>query len=259
MINTWFIRGDTHGDFRWLQQHMFKALEPAETAFIILGDCGINTGKEPRDSDVKRTIAQTGFNIYCVRGNHEIRPSDVPGIKLEWDPYVQGNVYVESAYPTIKYFQDYGIYYIKTDKREYRTLILSGAYSVDKYWRLKNKYFWYAREQLSKEEMADVERLLKETSSDFDFVLAHTCPMSMRPIDKFLPMVDQSTVDNTMEEWLEKIQHSINFRVFCSGHYHSDRFVDAHHFLYFNTIDLLDDVYNWSNTMGDNIKNVDRY
>ena len=45
MINTWFIRGDTHGDFSWLQQHMFKALEPAETAFIILGDCGINTGK----------------------------------------------------------------------------------------------------------------------------------------------------------------------------------------------------------------------
>ena len=83
--------------------------------------------------------------------------------------------------------------------------------------------------------------------------------MSMRPIDKFLPMVDQSTVDNTMEEWLEKIQHSINFRVFCSGHYHSDRFVDAHHFLYFNTIDLLDDVYNWSNTMSDNIKNIDRY
>ena len=172
---------------------------------------------------------------------------------------MQGNVYVEPQYPTIKYFQDYGIYYIKTEKREYRTLIISGGYSIDKYWRLKNKYFWYPREQLSGEEMADVERLLKETSPDFDLVFAHTCPMSMRPTDRFLPIVDQSTVDNTMEEWLEKIQHTINFQVFCSGHYHVDRFSDAHHFLYFNAIDLLDDAYDWSKSMGDNIKNVDRY
>ena len=81
MINAWLIRGDTHGDFSWLRQHMFEALDPADTAFIILGDCGINIGKEPHDSDAKRAITRTGFNIYCVRGNHEIRPSDVKDIK----------------------------------------------------------------------------------------------------------------------------------------------------------------------------------
>ena len=53
------LRGDTHGDFSWLKQHMFEALDPANTAFIILGDCGINIGKEPHDSDVKRAIART--------------------------------------------------------------------------------------------------------------------------------------------------------------------------------------------------------
>ena len=242
MINTWFIRGDTHGDFSWLQQHMFKALEPAETAFIILGDCGINIGKEPRDSDVKRTIAQTGFNIYCVRGNHEIRPSDIPGIKLEWDPYVQGNVYVESAYPTIKYFQDYGIYYIKTDKREYRTLVISGGYSIDKYWRLKNKYFWYPYEQLSTSEMKKIEVLLSQTNEEFDFVFSHTCPYSWMPRELFLSQVDQSLVDNTMELWMDKVKDKIKFNCWVFGHYHSDKIIQPHVELMYNNIKLLDDI-----------------
>ena len=42
---VFMIRGDTHGDFSWLKQHMFEALDPTDTAFIILGDCGINIGK----------------------------------------------------------------------------------------------------------------------------------------------------------------------------------------------------------------------
>lgn len=248
MINTWFIRGDTHGDFSWLQQHMFEALEPTETAFIILGDCGINTGKEPRDSDVKRAIAQTGFNIYCVRGNHEIRPSDVPTIKLEWDPYVQGNVYVESAYPTIKYFQDYGIYYIKTDKREYRTLVISGGYSIDKFWRLKNKYFWYPYEQLSTSEMKEIEVLLSQTNEEFDFVFSHTCPYSWMPRELFLSQVDQSLVDNTMELWMDKIKDKIKFNCWVFGHYHSDKIIQPHVELMYNNIKLLDDInYYWEN------------
>lgn len=248
MINTWFIRGDTHGDFSWLKQHMFEALDPADTAFIILGDCGINIGKEPHDSDVKRAIAQTGFNIYCVRGNHEIRPSDVKDIKLEWDPYVQGNVYVEPQYPTIKYFQDYGIYYIKTEKREYRTLIISGGYSIDKYWRLKNKYFWYPYEQLSTSEMKEIEVLLSQTNEKFDFVFSHTCPYSWMPRELFLSQVDQSLVDNTMELWMDKIKDKIKFNCWIFGHYHSNKIIQPHVELMYNNIKLLDNINDyWKN------------
>lgn len=248
MINTWFIRGDTHGDFSWLKQHMFEALDPANTAFIILGDCGINIGKEPHDSDVKRAIARTGFNLYCVRGNHEIRPSDVKGIKLEWDPHVQGNVYVEPQYPTIKYFQDYGIYYIKTEKREYRTLIISGGYSIDKYWRLKNKYFWYPYEQLSTSEMKEIEVLLSQTNEKFDFVFSHTCPYSWMPRELFLSQVDQSLVDNTMELWMDKIKDKIKFNCWIFGHYHSNKIIQPHVELMYNNIKLLDNINDyWKN------------
>lgn len=248
MINAWLIRGDTHGDFSWLRQHMFEALDPADTAFIILGDCGINIGKEPHDSDAKRAITRTGFNIYCVRGNHEIRPSDVKDIKLEWDPYVQGNVYVEPQYPTIKYFQDYGIYYIKTEKREYRTLVISGGYSIDKFWRLKNKYFWYPYEQLSTSEMKEIEVLLSQTNEEFDFVFSHTCPYSWMPRELFLSQVDQSLVDNTMELWMDKIKNKIKFNCWVFGHYHSDKIIQPHVELIYNNIKLLDDINDyWEN------------
>lgn len=245
---VFMIRGDTHGDFSWLKQHMFEALDPADTAFIILGDCGINIGKEPHDSDVKRAIAQTGFNIYCVRGNHEIRPSDVKDIKLEWDPHVQGNVYIEPQYPTIKYFQDYGIYYIKTEKREYRTLIISGGYSIDKYWRLKNKYFWYPYEQLSTSEMKEIEVLLSQTNEKFDFVFSHTCPYSWMPRELFLSQVDQSLVDNTMELWMDKIKDKIKFNCWIFGHYHSNKIIQPHVELMYNNIKLLDNINDyWKN------------
>ena len=235
---------DCHGDFTWLNKKGLQLFRPEETAIIILGDCGFNTNNPIRDNNVKQYANDFGYTIYCVRGNHEVRPSDVPNMKLVWDDCVQGLVYYESDYPNIKYFQDYGIYYIKTRQQEYRTLILSGAYSVDKFYRLQNNMFWYSREQLTEDEMADVERLIAQSGNDFDFVFSHTCPMSMRPVDKFLPMIDQSTVDNTMEEWLEKLQEKIKYQVYLAGHYHVDRRIDSYHYLYFNWIDLLDDVYN---------------
>lgn len=256
MNKTFLIRGDTHRNFDWLSEHRMECFIPEETAIIILGDVGINVGWKS-DKNLKRRLNETGYTFYCLRGNHEMRPSDVMGMKRIWDPGVQGIVWQEDEYPNIKYFQDVGIYYIKTDKREYRTLCLGGAYSVDKYYRLANNLPWWPNEQLTELEMKEAENLITQTSQYFDFVFAHTCPMSMRPTDRFLPIVDQSTVDNTMEEWLEQFQNKIHFNAMCCGHYHVDRIVSRHKYLYFNCIDLLDDVYNWSNKLGE-INNIDR-
>ena len=258
-MKRFYITGDTHGNFTRLFKFHNRQLDspPKEIAFIILGDCGFNSGIIKRDNRVKEEVNSLGYSIYCLRGNHEMRPSDVMGMKRAWDPAVQGIVWQEDDYPNIKYFQDVGIYYIKTDKREYRTLCLGGAYSVDKYYRLTNNLPWWPNEQLTELEMKEAENLITQTSQYFDFVLAHTCPMSMRPTDRFLPIIDQSTVDNTMEEWLEKLQKTIHFNAMCCGHYHVDRIVSRHKYLYFNCIDLLDDVYNWSNKLGE-ISNIDR-
>ena len=78
----------------------------------------------------------------------------------------------------------------------------------------------------------------------FDFVFTHTCPISFQPTDLFLSGINQSLVDNTMENWLEQVKSNINWRVWCFGHYHADRlelpFVEQ----YFKNMDELDIIQN---------------
>lgn len=260
-MKRFYITGDTHGDFTRLFRFYNRQLDspPEEIAFIILGDCGFNSGIIKRDNRVKEDINSLGYSIYCVRGNHEMRPENVEGMKRIWDSNVQANVWYEPTYPLIRYFDNYGIYYLKTEDKEYRTLVIGGAYSIDKYYRLKNNLLWWEDEQLTDTEKSEVERLIRQTNKHFDLVLSHTCPYSLRPVDKFLSVVDQSTVDTSMEEWLETIKNMITYDVWLSGHHHVDRFVNKHNILYFNCIDPLEDIFLWHDKMDDTVNNIDRY
>lgn len=237
---TWLVKGDCHADFSWLDYHFVQVFEPDELAIIILGDAGFNVGQGKQVS-LKEQVNKSGIDIYCVRGNHEIAPYNMPGMEKVWDETVSGYVYLEKEFPHIKYFKDYGVYWLKdTSGQEFKTLVIGGAYSVDKYWRLKMNHFWYPLEQLTEAQRADCDRMIDEMpDKHFNFVLTHTCPMDMQPVDKFLSMVDQSTVDNTMEKWLSTVEERITFDRWLSGHFHVDRLVDSHHILYYNCIDEL--------------------
>ena len=98
---NYIITGDCHGQFS-----RFKSLgDMSNTAVIILGDVGINYHLDERDLGAKRYLAKFPFTFYCVRGNHEARPSDVKGMKLVWDGNVQGEVWMQKEFPNIRYFQ----------------------------------------------------------------------------------------------------------------------------------------------------------
>lgn len=248
MFKDYLIRGDCHGDFTWLNARMFRILNPKDYAIIILGDVGFNTGNTFRDDMKKEYASQFGYSIYCVRGNHEVRPENVEGMERIWDSNVQANVWYESTHPLIRYFDNYGIYYLKTEDREYRTLVIGGAYSVDKYYRLKNNLLWWEDEQLSDKEKVDAEMLIRQTSKHFDLVLSHTCPYSWEPRDLFLPCVDQSTVDNSMELWLENIEKDIDWNIWLWAHFHCDRIQGPHCEIFYNNTDFLSEIWDrWNN------------
>jgi 3-oxoacid CoA-transferase subunit A len=94
---------------------------------IILGDAGFNFYLNKTDWKLKRNTNNTGYTIYCVRGNHEERPENLK-IPLVYDEEVNGLVYCEKEFPNIKYFVDGSSYDIKG----YSVLTIGGAYSVDK-------------------------------------------------------------------------------------------------------------------------------
>lgn len=255
MIKNWLIRGDTHGNFLWMTNGCLDNYKPEETAILILGDAGFDFYLNKTDERKKKEVDARGYYIYFLRGNHEQRPSLVPGYEIINDPEVKGAVYCDPRYPHIRAFMDYGFYQIK----RYSCLIIGGAYSVDKEWRLvrggnlteetndPKKSGWFNDEQLTADEMQDCLFKVKTfatTGKIIDFIFTHTCPTKFQPTDMFLNFIDQSTVDNSMEEFLEKISYSIGWTIWCFGHYHADRIERPKVEQYYNDIEEIDNIWN---------------
>lgn len=235
-ITNFYFTGDLHGDFSRFRDYSFAA-DP-NSALIILGDAGWNYYLNKKDERVKREFHQNyEFYVYCVRGNHEERPQNVLNMKLVYDENVGGEVYFQVEFPRIRYFKDYGEYTIAGHK----TLVIGGAYSVDKEFRLINKFKWFPQEQLSKSEMAECDKMV--AGKEYDFVLTHTCPFDWRPTDLFLSMIDQSTVDTSMENFLLNIRDHIKYKVWLFGHYHADRLERPRVEIYYNDTDNLENIW----------------
>lgn len=231
------ITGDFHRDFTRLNE-----LDNRDNcAIICLGDFGINYFLDERDDQEKKSLMKKyPFWFYVVRGNHEARPQNVTGMKLVYDEFVHGEVYVQDEYPRIRYFKDWGEYNIEGIS----ILAVGGAYSVDKYYRLTWGHSWFVDEQLT--EVERDECLEWATHKNFDVVLTHTCPYDWRPVDKFLPSVDQNTVDNTMEKFLRKLRERIGWSVWAWGHYHDDRIEQPFAEMYYREFEnLFDMVVRW--------------
>lgn len=167
---------------------------------------------------MKMEVESLNTYVYCVRGNHESRPLSIPGMTTIYDEKVHGEVYYEAFYPHIRYFKDGGEYIINGLK----TLVIGGAYSVDKYYRLANHFTWYADEQLTKDEMKKISEKIRGKS--YACVLTHTCPIRWEPFDLFLKSVDQSTVEDNMEWWLQGVaDEEIEWGHWYFGHFHANR------------------------------------
>ena len=240
MINNWLVTGDTHSDFTRFRNYDEKVRTDPYTAVIILGDAGLNWSLDENDSHMKNMLTKRyKFRIYCVRGNHEARPQNVPGMHLIYDEDVGGDVYIQDKWPTIRYFKDWGIYTIDG----YRVAVIGSAYSVDKWYRLQMGYRWFEDEQLTKDEMEECRAELK--GKDFDFVLTHTCPTSWMPTDLFLSSIDQSKVDKSMEVFFESLRTDIGtWGVWLFGHYHDDRLVRPGVEMFYKDTEKLDDIWN---------------
>lgn len=103
-------------------------------------------------------------------------------------------------------------------------------YSVDKYYRLSRGWSWWPDEQPSPEIKAYVEQQIRE--KHFDIVLSHTCPFKYEPTEMFLGGIDQRTVDDSTERWLDTIEESIQYKAWFCGHWHTDKRIDKMHFLF---------------------------
>ena len=219
-----YFTGDIHGSPFKLQVFCRYIELTEKDTIVILGDVGANYYGGKRDKQFKEQIAKLAPTIFCIHGNHEQRPANIPSYKAkEWN---DGPVWYEEEYPNLLFARDGNIYVIDG----VRYLVIGGAFSVDKNYRLSRGYGWWADEQPSEEIKARVGR--RVANSGLDVILSHTCPFKYEPREAFLPGIDQSEVDSSTEEWLDTIEESVDYKAWFCGHWHIDKRIDKMHFLY---------------------------
>ena len=221
-----YITGDTHGDMNRIVRFCERMETSQEDIMIILGDVGLNYYGDSRDRRNKEKVANLPITLFCIHGNHERRPTTIVEYKLqEWNG---GKVWVEEAYPNILFAKDGEIY----DIAGMKTIVIGGAYSVDKFYRLSKGYNWFEDEQPSDEIKAYVEKQLNACGNNINIVLSHTCPLKYEPTEVFLRGFNQNEVDKSTEAWLDEIEAKIYYDQWYCGHYHTSKKIDKLQFMF---------------------------
>lgn len=222
-----YLHGDLHGETDALLEKLRCApVQPGDT-IVLLGDIGLNYRVgDYNDYRKKALLEQTGINFLCIHGNHERRPLTLDSYyTAQW---CGGTVYIELPYPHLRFAKDGEIF----DLEGYKAIALGGAYSVDKDYRLAVGWPWFADEQPSDEIKAAAEKQLSAAGWKIDIVLSHTCPAKYIPTEAYLFNVNQSTVDKSTEEWLDRIESRLSYTAWYCGHWHIDKHIDKMHFLF---------------------------
>lgn len=268
-----FITGDIHGNAKRIVTFSKRFELTKDDTIIILGDAGYNfynDSKEAysRDQYQKAYTGSIEPTVFCIHGNHEIRPYNIDSYKTkEWNG---GIVWYEEKFPNILFAKDGEIYNI--EGKNY--LVIGGAYSVDKFYRtyrylqshesehheefmllapivynhpvdkerinaaneICKKYqyesYWWADEQPSEEIKKCVEDRIANNRDNIFAVLTHTCPYQYTPTEAFLPGLNQDIVDNSTEHWLEDISKTIDYDIWYCGHWHINKRIHKIHFLF---------------------------
>lgn len=211
-----YITGDMHAKFAPIEAICEKYNTTTDDILIILGDAGINFHGEAKDRKKKDYLRTLPITLFSVHGNHDMRPASIPFYK-EVD-FHGAPAYMEDGYETLLFAKCGEIYELDG----LSTLVLGGAYSLDKAFRLALKWPWFEDEQPSDE----IKRLAKENiaakNHKVDVVLSHTAPLSHLPFSG-MPKLKTIEIDTTTEEWLDAIEKTLDYEHWYCGHFHLDR------------------------------------
>ena len=219
-----YITGDIHGSLEPILDLVEKYEPKEDDIIVILGDVAVNYTGRLRDKFIKEEMNNIGVTFFCIHGNHENRPQNIASYQEKnWNG---GRVLYEEDYPNILFPVDGDIFELEGNK----CIVIGGAYSVDKFYRLRNGYNWWPDEQPSPTIKEYVEEQVK--NNKIDVVFSHTCPYKYIPTECFLSGIDQSKVDNSTEKWLDTIEEALEYEAWYLGHWHTDKRIDKMHFLF---------------------------
>ena len=232
------LMGDIHGQ-SWQIANLDR--EPAffvenyfRPVLVLLGDSGLNYWGNEKDIALKEKLSEFYFDYFVIRGNHDRRPEKALK-NYHYELFFDNRVIVEDEFPNIKYALDGYDYYLQTmNEMVWHTMVIGGGYSVDGDWRLCTGKLWFPDEQLTDQEMEDIEDYIDYLDWNVDTIdlfLTHTCPRS------YIPVEDKDNwcgypIDKTMEDWLENIRKKNIYAAWAFGHFHTNKRIDRKTFAF---------------------------
>ena len=82
--------------------------------------------------------------------------------------------------------------------------------------------------------MLPLDSLLKCAIYWLSSTFFHSTPLKYEPIEVFLAGIDQSKVDKSTEEWLDRIEDRLKYEKWYCGHYHTEKKIDRLEILFEN-------------------------
>lgn len=223
-----YITGDTHGSYSHIarfcasQKHM-----TSNDIIIILGDTGLNYFKDERDYKKKlKVMRQIPATLFCIHGNHDRRPQTLNVYREQ--EFNGGIVYCQEDFPRLLFAKDGEVF--NFDNRT--TLVIGGAYSIDKHIRLLKGYHWFKDEQPNQKIKRHTTETLMAYNWQIDTILSHTCPLKYEPTEAFFKSINQNEVDKSTELWLNDIENRLSYNKWFCGHFHIDKTIDRLRFVY---------------------------
>lgn len=217
-----YVTGDCHGDFRKIYAFADKMDLGQNDYIIVLGDMGLLWRHDRRDANVfiQDFENRYDFNLYFVDGNHE--NFNLLNSLLEDE---NGMGYISKHIRHLKRGNSYNI----ADKK---ILAIGGADSVDQFHRTEGLSWW-------REEAITDADIAKVAAGHYDYVLSHTCPLSIFEAHKACLCTLGNIVDDEeplfkiSNNSLEKLLDKITFGEWYFGHYHVNmRLTDNYTCLY---------------------------
>lgn len=253
---TVYLCGDLHGSVQAVKNVIAQIQEPTEDDIIVVcGDAGLEYGNQVMGS-AKKAMNKFPGSWLILRGNHDVRywrdhcsirkdGGLIPLDKWHFEEKYNNFVLVQDKYPNIHYIDDLGGIYTLEG---YNCLMIPGAYSVDKAYRISHGLPYEPQEQLSYSEWCKLDDIVARHKNEIDFVVAHTFPayMSKQLEYLFLNSIDQSTVDKNTEQWISSIMcnhllKSPRFKKYFGGHYHDGKCLDRQHIILYRRVRKLED------------------
>lgn len=220
-----YLTGDIHGDIGDLFDRIEGYNLKEQDILILLGDSGLEFHSfytkpkiSPWDDKVqKRLREKIPATIICVQGNH-----DVPFKEMHGE---NSKIFGANAK------KSNGIYFVQNGEvltiDEKKFLVIGGAFSIDKDYRLRKGYPYWENEELNKQEMEQIFINIK--GKKYNYVLSHTCPLSVMP-EKALFDLD-FVAENRTEKFLEIVKQNIVFEKWFCGHFHINKTQGPFNFL----------------------------